>query len=402
MNDILIKVKLKPGKEKHILKGHPLVFSGAIEPWEREVTAGQSADVYSSEGAWIARGLVHPTSAIAVRIYTWQQTQSLDGDFFARQIERAAAFRQSCLATPGFLEKTDAYRLVFSESDGLSGLIVDRYAGTLVVHVGSGVLTPYLEALLGALRKATGASRLVVKADEDSIEREKLDPAALQALSDPVEGPVRIRENGFAFDVDVQAGQKTGFFLDQRANCARVAAYAAGRTVLSAYCYTGGFEVYAAASGAARITGLDRSEPALVRARENCQLNRISVPIDYLRADVPEMLRKYRDMGRSFDLIILDPPRFVSNRAQKEKGMRAYKDINLLALKLLTPGGILATFSCSGQISIDDFKTMLAWATSDSGKTVRILETLSQPPDHPILALFPESEYLKGLICRAE
>jgi 23S rRNA (cytosine1962-C5)-methyltransferase len=172
--------------------------------------------------------------------------------------------------------------------------------------------------------------------------------------------------------------------------------------VLSAYCYTGAFEVNAAAAGATKILGVDRSEAALIRARENQALNRAGVPVEYLKADVPDALRRFRNAGETFDLIILDPPRFVANRSQIEKGLRAYKDINLLAMKLLTPGGILVSFSCSGQVSATDFKTMIGWSSVDAGRNVKIMETLGQPPDHPVLAVFPESEYLKGVICQVE
>ena len=298
-------------------------------------------------------------------------------------------------------QKTNAYRLIYSESDGLSGLIVDRYADVLSVQVSAKALMPFLDGILKCVKERTGIERLHVAADEDSVEREKLDSSALPTFPQDAP-PVRIRENGFTFDVDLRSGQKTGFFLDQRVNRRRAASYARGRRVLSAYCYTGAFEVHAAAAGATKILGVDRSEGALVRARENLALNRAGVPVEYLKADVPDALRRFRDTGDTFDMIILDPPRFVANRAQVEKGLRAYKDINLLAMKLLTPGGILASFSCSGQVSATDFKTMIGWSSVDAGRNVKIMETLSQPPDHPVLAVFPESEYLKGVICQVE
>ena len=390
-------VRLKRGRDRPVLRGHPWIFSGAVEEIRGEPTVGAVVDVLSDGGTWLARGLVHPEAALTVRIYTWKQDEAIDAGFFARRIDAAVAFREQLFgdSDPG----TNAYRLVFSESDGISGIIVDRYADVLAVQLSAKVLQPYLEGILDHLAKRTGIDKVHVVADEDSVEREKLEPAGLPSSLSPGGQIVRIRESGFSFDVDLGSGQKTGFFLDQRLNRRRVAAYAKGRRVLSAYCYTGAFEIHAAAGGATKIVGIDRSESALVRAREHHQLNGTTVPAEYTRAEVPDALRRFRDAGETFDMIILDPPRFVANRAQLEKGLRAYKDINLLAMKLLSPGGILVSFSCSGQVSSEDFKTMIGWASVDAGRTALITETLTQPPDHPVLAVFPESEYLKGVVC---
>jgi 23S rRNA (cytosine1962-C5)-methyltransferase len=199
--------------------------------------------------------------------------------------------------------------------------------------------------------------------------------------------------------VNVGEGHKTGFYVDQRVNRRRVAAYAAGRRVLSAYCYTGAFELHAARAGAADILGIDCSQPALDQAQRHHTLNGTTAPVRYERADVPQFLRRCRDSRQTFDMIVLDPPKFVVSRAQKDKGLRAYKDINLMAMKLLERGGVLATFSCSGLVEAADFRQAIEWAAQDSGRNVCIVETLGQPPDHPVLTAFPESEYLKGLVC---
>ncbi len=419
-----VTVRLKAGRERPVLHGHPWVFSGAVEEVKGEAAVGAIAEVVSRDGNWLARGLYHPDAALSVRLYTREQKQPLDHAFFAAQLDRAIALRENLFPgraaasgravlsasdgggaggpRPTADEETNAYRLVYSESDGLSGLIVDRYADVLAVQVGAKALMPFLEPMLKHLADKTGIRQIHVSAEEDSVEREKIDSTIAVSEFAPDRSTVRIKENGFAFDVDLAGGQKTGFFLDQRVNRQRVAAHAKGRRVLSAYCYTGGFEIYAAGAGAAGIVGIDRSEPALKRAEEHHRLNGTAVPVAYSKADVPEALRRYRDAGETFDMVILDPPRFVANKAQKEKGMRAYKDINLLAMKLLSAGGVLATFSCSGLISMDDFKTVIGWAAVDSGRNVRIIEVLGQPPDHPILAVFPESDYLKGLICWVE
>ncbi|MFH0954317.1 MAG: class I SAM-dependent rRNA methyltransferase [Verrucomicrobiota bacterium] len=401
MNSNQVTVILKLGREKPVGHGHPWIFSGGIDAIQGDPVTGAVAEVVGRDGTWLARGLLHPAAALAVRLYTRRQDQPLDAAFFAARLDTAVAMREQLFGDAETQGKTNAYRLVFSESDGLSGLIVDRYADALAVQVGAAGLLPYLPDMLEHLRRRTGISQVHVSADPDDLMREQFDASALPS-SIPPDAPVRIKENGFLFDVDLHAGQKTGFFLDQRVNRQRVAAYARGRRMLSAYCYTGAFEVHAAAAGATEVVGLDRSEGALAMARKGHELNGTTVPTDYARADVPEALRRFRDAGRTFDLIVLDPPRFVASREQVTKGLRAYKDINLLAMKLLTSGGILATFSCSGQISMADFKTMIGWASNDTGRSVRILEILSQPPDHPILAVVPESEYLKGLICWVE
>ena len=377
------------------------MFSGAIAVWEGTPTVGAVTDVLAANGEWLARGLANPMASLAVRLYSWQREQPVDVNFFTAAVARAVAVRR---ALPGYGEgpvaATNAWRLVFSEADGLSGLIVDRYADVLAVQVGAAALAPFVPAVVAELRRLTGVAAVRVTVAEDEAEREGLAPETFAALSDAPMQPVRIRENGLLFDVDLAGGQKTGFFLDQRENRKRVAAWARGRRMLSAYCYTGAFEVYAAAVGAVEILGLDRSAPALEQAREHHRLNKLSVPVSYERTEVPEALRRFRDAGRTFDLIVLDPPKFVLNRAQKEKGLRAYKDINLLAMKLLAPGGVLATFSCSGQVTPSDFRMMLGWAAADAHRPVQIVETLAQPPDHPVLAVFPDSEYLKGAICR--
>jgi 23S rRNA (cytosine1962-C5)-methyltransferase len=394
-----VTVRLKPGRERPVVRGHPWIFSGAVESINGDAMMGAPVEVIGHDGTWLARGLLNPGAMLRVRLYTRDVGQPLDAAFFNDRMDAALTMREKLFRSAG--DRTNAWRLVFSESDGLSGLIVDRYAEVLSVQVGAAALGPCLGPILDHLAERTGCP-VNLRVEPEDVKREGADLERLAAIRPPGEGRVLIRENGLTFAVNVASGQKTGFFLDQRENRARVAAYARGRRLLSAYCYTGAFEVYAAAAGAAAINGVDRSEPALELAREHHRLNGTTAPTEYLRADVPEALRRYRDAGAQFDLIVLDPPRFVAGHAQLEKGLRAYKDINLLALKLLTPGGILATFSCSGLVSPEVFRTMLGWAEMDSGRRVRILERLTQPADHPGLTCFPESEYLKGLICYAE
>lgn len=393
------RVVLKPGREKPVRHGHPWVFSGAVAGWENGEAEGV-VDVADSRGVWMARGLGLPGASLAVRLYTWNQADAVDAALFCGLADRAVDRRQSRFA--GLDGETDAYRLVYGEADGLSGLIVDRYDDVLSVEVSSKALVPYLGTILQRLRERTSVKRICVTAAADAVQRERLDPESLKPLATDESVTVSIRENGFVFEVQCGAGQKTGYFLDQRENRRRTAAYARGRRVLSAYCYTGGFDVAAAAAGATGIVGLDRSERALELALRHHELNRTACPVEYRRADVPAELRRLAQEGERFGLIILDPPRFVASSAQKDKGLRAYKDINRLAMELLEPGGILASFSCSGLVSVADFKMMVGWSSVDANRRVRILETLGQPPDHPILAVFSESDYLKGVIAEVE
>jgi 23S rRNA (cytosine1962-C5)-methyltransferase len=391
-----VTVKLKPGREAPVLHGHPWIFSGAIAEVQGETCDPMGvAEILAHDGTWLARGLWDGRSGLAVRIYTRVHDQPLNREWLAETL-RAAVRRRALLPSLAGAQ-TDAYRLVFSESDGLSGLIVDRYGEHLCIQIGARVLLPWLDDMCAILKEATGLTKYWLQAEPDAAAREKLElpPSELREA-------IPFRENGLRFEVSPMAKQKTGFFLDQRENRRRVAAYCAGRRVLSAFCFSGAFEVYAAAAGAAQVIGLDRSEPAVQQARRHHELNGTAANVEYRVEDVGTALRKFRDEGRTFDVVILDPPRFVAGHAQKEKGLRAYKDINLLAMKLLAREGILATFSCSGQVSMDEFKMMIGWAAADAGKNVQIIEQLSQPPDHPILVGVPESEYLKGLICRVE
>ena len=332
-----IQVRLKSGREKQILRGSAWVFSGAIEEVDGTGTAGEPADVFDVDGEWIGRGLWHPEADMAVRMFTQDPNEVLNESFFRGRIRRAVEMRRRLFGRPVDWIATTAYRMVFSEADGLSGLIADQYADVVALHVGGKVWEPWLPAVVAELKAATGASAVSVRADADAVKREGL---AETLGGDAVPEAVTIRENGFVFEAGLAGGQKTGFYLDQRDNRRKVAAYARGRDVLSAYCYTGAFEVCAAHAGAKSATGWDSSEPALAQARRHHELNPSGVPAEYECADVPHRLRQARDRRESWDLIVLDPPRLVTRRDGLEKGLRAYKDVNLLAMKLLRPGGI--------------------------------------------------------------
>ena len=391
-----IQIRLKAGREKQILRGSAWVFSGAIEETDGAGPAGEVADVFDVEGEWLGRGLWHPEADMAVRMFTQNPKEILNETFFRGRVRRAVEMRHRLFGTSSDWVGTTAYRMVFSEADGLSGLIADQYADVVALHVGGKVWEPWLPAVVAELKAATGASCVSVRAEGEAVKREGLSE---NLGGDVAPDAVTIRENGFIFEAGLAVGQKTGFYLDQRENRRKVAAYARGRDVLSAYCYTGAFEVCAAHAGAKSIQGWDSSESALAQARRHHELNPSGVPAAYECADVAHRLRFARDRRESWDLIVLDPPRMVTRREGLEKGLRAYKDVNLLAMKLLRPGGILATFSCSGLVDMAEFRKMVGWAAHDSERRVRILETLGQPADHPIPVEAPECEYLKGLVC---
>lgn len=391
-----IRVRLKAGREKQILRGSSWVFSGAIEEAEGSGDAGEPADVFDVEGDWIGRGLWHPEADMAVRLMTQDPHQVLDENFFRLRIRQAVELRHRLYGSPSDWSKTNAYRMVFSEADRLSGLIADQYADVVVLQVGGKIWERWLPHVIDELKSTTGAGCVFVRAEGEAVKREGLSE---NLGGDPAPEVVTIRENGFLFETGISEGQKTGFYLDQRENRRKVAGYAKGRDVLSAYCYTGAFEVCAAHGGAKSVLGWDSSESALVQARRHHEMNPSGVPAIYENADVANRLRLARDRRESWDLIILDPPRMVTRREGLEKGLRAYKDVNLLAIKLLNPGGILATFSCSGLVDMAEFRKMVGWAAHDSERRVRILETLGQPSDHPVPVEAPECEYLKGLVC---
>ena len=391
-----IRIRLKSGREKPLLRGSAWVFSGAIEEADGSGEAGESVDVFDVAGEWVGRGLWHPGADLAVRMCTLDPRQVLDEAFFRGRIRKAAGLRQALYGRREDWRDTTAFRMVFSEADGLSGLIADQYDDWISLQVGSKVWEKWLPGLIDELKAATGVAGVAVRAEGEAVKREGLSEAL---GGDAAPGAVSFRENGWVFEAGLSGGQKTGYYLDQRENRRKVAAYARGRSMLSAYCYTGAFEVCAAHAGATSILGWDSSEPALAQARRHHELNPSGVPAEYEAADVPRRLRLARDRRESWDLILLDPPRMVTRRDGLEKGLRAYKDVNLLALKLLNAGGILATFSCSGLVDMADFRKTVGWAAHDSGRRVRILEILGQPPDHPVPVEAPECEYLKGLVC---
>ncbi len=389
---------LQDGKERPVLQRHPWVFSGAVAGVQGYVGRGDLVEVYSAHGEWLARGTWSSGSQIRARLFTWDAEEDIDDALLRRRIEQAAAARAAL--PPGLLGAPHAARLVFAEADGLPGLIVDRYGPFLAVQVLTQGMDVRRELVVRLLADILAPRGIVERSDAEVREKERLPPAEGVLWGEPPPERLLITQHGLAFEVELSAGQKTGFYLDQAVNRARVAAYAPGREVLDCFCYTGGFSLYAARAGAAHVTAVDTSGPALELLRANAARNGLADAVEPVAADIFKQLRQYRSDGRQFDMVILDPPKFAHERGQVDRAARGYKDINLIAMQILRPGGILATFSCSGLVSADLFQKIVFGAAVDARRDVQILERLAQAPDHPVLLTFPEGEYLKGLICR--
>ena len=388
------KLILRAGREKSLKRRHPWVFSGAVAKVQGEPASGETIGIWSATGELLAVGAYSPQSQIVARVWEWK-ARALDGGFFKERIVRAVAQRRALLDGAA----TNAMRLVHGESDGLPGVVADRYGDTVVLQLTSAGAERWREEIADALLEATGASHVWERSDAEVRELEGLPP-----VSGPIRGsrePARIAvsEHGLKFEVDLERGHKTGFYLDQRDNRRRVRELARGREVLDGFCYSGGFALNALAGGAKSVTAVDSSADALALARGNAELNQLT-QVEWMEGDVFQLLRRFRDQARSFDLVVLDPPKFAPTAAHAEKAARAYKDINLLAFKLLRPGGLLVTFSCSGGVSADLFQKIIAGAALDAGVDARIIERLGAGLDHPIALNFPEGDYLKGLVCR--
>lgn len=385
---------LKSGRDKSLKRRHPWIFSGAVERLDGEPANGETVLVKSA-GQPVAVAAWSPQSQICARVWSFDCSVFVDEKFFRERIKQALALRASL---PVF-QHSNALRLVHGESDGLPGLIVDRYADVLVAQFLSAGAELWRETILDALAAATGCEAIYERSDAEVRSLEGLQPRAGFVRGNRAAKRCPIVEHGMHFRVDVEAGQKTGFFLDQRENRQRVRALAAGRDVLDAFCYTGGFAVAALAGGAQHVVAVDSSAAALEVAKENLNANLLDASkITFDEADVFAYQRLLRDSGRSFDLIILDPPKFAPTAAQAKNAARAYKDINLMALKLLRPGGLLATFSCSGGVPAELFQSIVAGAAADAGVDAKIIERFSAAADHPVALSFPEGDYLKGLL----
>ncbi len=386
-------IRIKEGKERSLQRRHPWLFESAIAKGGGD--AGETVRVESAQGDFLAWAAFSPQSKIRARVWSFDEKQRIDATFFTQRIAAAVAARKR------FDIHSDGLRLIHGEADGLPGLIVDRYGDTLVAQFLSAGAERWKSQLADALLAETGLSRLYERSDAGARGLEGL-PEATGWLRGT--GPTArvLQEHDWRRGLDIAQGHKTGFYLDQRDSRKRFADYARRlqfQRVLNCYCYTGGFTVAALAGGAAHVTSIDSSGPALEQARANVTLNGFDLArTEFLDADVNASLRRFAQEGRTFDAIVLDPPKFAPTVAHAERAARAYKDINRLAFKILEPGGVLFTYSCSGGISADLFHKIVASAGTDAGVDGYIHERLGGAPDHPMTITFPEGEYLKGLV----
>jgi 23S rRNA (cytosine1962-C5)-methyltransferase len=387
---------IRARKARPFFARHPWVFAPSIERIEGAPVAGDEVDVFSQEGVFIARGLFNPSSAIRVRLYRWEQ-QPLDRQFWKARLGAAVALRHEVLGLPG---RQTAYRLVFSEGDGLSGLIVDRYGGWLVVQFSSLALASRREMLLEELRSLTGVEGIIARPDRTVADEEGMDRQDVRLVGTMPEGPVSIVENELQYEIDLGSGQKTGFYCDQRENRTAVAAFCHGKRVLDLFCYTGGFSLNALKhGGASTALGIDGSAAAINQARRNAERNGLE-GATFESGDVLKILDRLRERGEHFDVVICDPPRYARHARDVEAALHGYRRLNLAALGVLAPGGILATCSCSGPIDDRAFLDMLSQVSEDARRPLQILAQRGQSPDHPVTASCLESKYLKCVIAR--
>ncbi len=389
---------LKPGKERSAMRRHPWIFEGSVDALKGRTRAGDTVDVFAHDGRPLGRAAFSPHSQIRARLWSFDIEETIDHAFFKRRVAAAVAARTALPELRG----QEGLRLIHGESDGLPGVIADRYGETVVVQLNSAGAEKWRDAIAAALLQATGCKRIFERSDSDVRGLEGLQARTGFLHGEASEGGVVIEEHGLRLEVDIAGGHKTGFYLDQRENRRLVRELSAGRSVLNCFCYTGGFSLQALAGGATQVLSIDSSGPALEAARRNLALNP-QLPADragWRDADVFEELRALKKAGARFDLIVLDPPKFAPSAAHAGRAARAYKDINLLGFRLLNPGGLLMTYSCSGGIGLELFQKIVAGAAADAGADARILRRLGAAADHPAALAFPEGEYLKGLLCQ--
>jgi 23S rRNA (cytosine1962-C5)-methyltransferase len=388
-------LRLKPGREKSVRQRHPWIFGGAVAGVWGDPAPGDTVLVHSADGDFLARAAYNSQSQIVGRIWSWHEQEAIDPAYFEHQIVRAIRARAVLEQT------TNAVRWVNAESDGIPGLVVDRYGPFVVCQCLTAGVDRWKFEIARILAAQPGISGVYERSDVEVRAKEGLKAATGVLAGDTPPDTIEVREGDWRFVVDVAHGHKTGFYLDQRENRKAVAALAAGREVLNAFAYTGAFAVAALSHGASNVVSIDSAQAVRPLAERNLMLNGLSTD-GLLEGDVFRVLREYRDTGRTFDLIILDPPKFAQNQKQLNKATRAYKDINWLAFRLLRPGGYLVTFSCSGLITADLFQKIVFGAALDAGRAAQIVGWLSQAGDHPVRLTFPEAWYLKGLVCRVE
>ncbi|QDT39312.1 class I SAM-dependent rRNA methyltransferase [Stratiformator vulcanicus] len=395
-----IRVRLKRRKAQPFYFRHPWVFDGAIDSVDADVTPiplGREAILETDRGEPLARGLFNPGSSLKLRLYSWDPEERLDAPFWGRRLDEAIRLRRRLFSDWG---SESAFRLVFSEADGLSGLIVDRYGDYLLVQLTAGVLLPRLDMLLEELRQRLNPKGIWLRTEKGVTDTEGIDLSDRKLWGDAPPRPLFIKENGVTYGVDTEEGQKTGFFLDQRENRAAAAGYFRGGHLLDVCSYAGGFSLTALQKGSVdQATVVDVSKSALALCRANAELNGFADRIDEKQLDAWKALEEFQAAGTSFDAVVLDPPKMTRHRRGIDRALKGYFALNQLAVEVLKPGGILVTCSCSGLITGDDFLQMLATVAMRTGRRMRVLESRGASPDHPVAPNIPETEYLKCVIC---
>jgi len=388
-------MRLKAGREKSLQRRHPWVFSGAVQAISGDPAAGDTIRITAQDGSFLGWGAYSPQSQIRARVWSWEEDERIDASFFAGRLKNAIDLRKRFIQP----DVANGVRLVHGESDGLPGLVVDLYGEWAVVQLLSAGPERWKKEIIQCLTELVHLKGVYERSDADVRRLEGLAERTGLIWGDEPPERALIAEYGLQYWLDLRKGHKTGFYLDQRENRLRLRQLARGADVLDCFSYTGGFSLNALFGGAKSVTAVEASAEALQMARANLELNQLGAEnYSEIQADVFQQLRAFRDQRRTFDLIVLDPPKFAPTAALAEKAARGYKDINLLALKLLRPGGLLFTFSCSGGIDMPLFQKILAGAALDAGVQAVVVEWLHQAADHPVGLAFPEGEYLKGLV----
>lgn len=392
------RIYLKVSREKSLLRKHPWIFSKAINKMKGNPQLGDTVDVYDSKDNWLGRGAYSPESQISIRIWTFKEDEEINEAFFINRLKSAQCRRDSFIEKGGLT----GYRLIAGESDGLPGVTIDKYDNLIVCQLLSAGADFQRYTLLEAIKTLYPDCHVYERSDVDVRKKEGLEPVT-GWLTEPQESTeCIIEEYGVKIKVDIKTGHKTGFYLDQRESRVAAGKYSSGKTVLNCFSYTGTFALHCALNGAKDVINVDVSQTALDVAKENAELNNIEKGISFVKADVFKLLRQYREEKRTFDMIILDPPKFVESKAQLTGACRGYKDINMIAMQLLNPGGTLLTFSCSGLMDAGLFQKIVADAALDAKRNAYIVDRLHQAPDHPVSSNYPEGYYLKGLVCQVE
>ncbi len=392
----MVEVILKKGKEKAVLQRHPWVFSGAIEKVKGKPDNGDIIRLTDAQGRFLAYGFYNHESRVAVRLLEWDEAVSVNEDWFRAKVAAAVTSRSSILN-----EQTNTCRLIFSEADYLPGLIADKYGDYLSLQILTTGIERNKQVIINELQRLLNPKGIFDKSDAGSRAHEGLNTVNEVLAGSPPPELVEVKENGLTYGINIAEGQKSGFYCDQRGNRRILAAHAQGKTVLDCFCYTGGFTLNALQAGAAQATSIDSSALAMETLKKNIALNGLDAARhESIQSDVNKQLRRFKEEGRTFDIVVLDPPKYAPSRSALDRASRAYKDLNRIAMQLLNSGGLLATFSCSGAMDMETFKQVLAWAALDAGKQVQFIHQFCQPEDHPVRSSFPEGEYLKGLLCR--